>query len=364
MKNKYSAMDKGSSFTNKCLKVTFILFLCIIVCDLIYMHLRPNYATESRLYSRHNSNDKSWSTNNRGRNLNSERRASDGIANCVGYGKSVNNKQTCKKRLPNCLIIGIAKAGTYSLLKFLSAHPQVVRNEKINEYDFFSDQYKNGINWYKDRMPFSLPGQVVLEKSPSYFPHPEAPERVFRMDPNIRLILIVRHPVYRSISSYAMNKEKVDKGKKSVHPKNQSNDEPQILGAFETRWRQYVQFYDNFFENWLNYFNLSQVHIVDGDKLVKDPIREMEKVEEFLNIDSYFNNDVFIFNATKGFYCLRTGDKKDKSMEPEMDCMYEGKGREHPDVSEEVMKQMQKLYRPHNQRFYKLSGRHFDWDTL
>ena len=362
-------MDKGKA-TNKCLKATFILFTCFIVLDLSSLHLRPKYEEQSSLYSgRRNLTERKQKSNNKTRNSidirwnsNAWRRDSKNVAECVGYGKfTTNKKPSCRKRLPNCLIIGDAKAGTYALLTFLSAHPQVVRNEKINEYDFFSLHYENGISWYKDKMPVSLPGQIILEKSPSYFPHPEAPERVYRMNPDIRLILIVRHPVHRSVSAYAMNKEKVEKRRTSKHSTIVSNNDSQTLGSFETRWKHYIRFYDVYFENWLYYFKLSQIHVVDGDKLVRNPINEMKKIETFLHIDPYFDSNVFIYNATKGFYCLRPRDKN-TGRESEMDCMHEGKGRQHPDVSEKVIKEMQKLYRPHNQRFYELSGMHFDWD--
>ena len=44
--------------------------------------------------------------------------------------------------------------------------------------------------------------QITLEKSPRYFLHPEAPARIKAMDPNIKLLLIVRDPVMRLISDY------------------------------------------------------------------------------------------------------------------------------------------------------------------
>ena len=116
-----------------------------------------------------------------------------------------------------------------------------------------------------------------------------------------------------------------------------------------------------FFENWLKYFDADQIHVVDGDTLVKNPLSEFKKIETFLQIRPFFDTDVFVFNVTKGFYCLQIPREED--VESEMECLYEGKGRKHPNVSEEVIREMQKIYRPHNQRFYKLSGKHFDWDT-
>ena len=44
--------------------------------------------------------------------------------------------------------------------------------------------------------------QVTIEKSPRYFLHPDVPARIKAMDPNIKLLLIVRDPVVRFISDY------------------------------------------------------------------------------------------------------------------------------------------------------------------
>lgn len=55
---------------------------------------------------------------------------------------------------------------------------------------------------YRDKMPHSYPGQITIEKSPSYFVTPEVPERIRAMNASIKLLLIVREPVTRAISDY------------------------------------------------------------------------------------------------------------------------------------------------------------------
>ena len=52
-------------------------------------------------------------------------------------------------------------------------------------------------------MPFSTKDQITIEKSPGYFRNLEVPKRVFEMNPKIKLILIIREPVKRTISHYA-----------------------------------------------------------------------------------------------------------------------------------------------------------------
>ena len=91
------------------------------------------------------------------------------------------------KRLPNCLIIGMMQCGTFALLTFLSAHPQVVRNESYAGLNFFGPNgcYWRGFSWYMDQMPSSCPGQIVIEGTPSNFNYELAPGRIVQTQTSI-----------------------------------------------------------------------------------------------------------------------------------------------------------------------------------
>lgn len=107
------------------------------------------------------------------------------------------------KRLPQCIIIGVRKAGTRALITFLNLHPEIVIAER--EAHFFNNKdgrYWRGLEYYRDRMPRSWPNQITIEKTPKYLFHDDAPARIAKMNASIKLILIVRDPVDRMISEY------------------------------------------------------------------------------------------------------------------------------------------------------------------
>ena len=100
-------------------------------------------------------------------------------------------------------------------------------------------------------------------------------------------------------------------------------------GEVNTQYRAlHVSMYAKFLSRWLHVFPRRQLHVVDGDRLVKDPWPEIERVERFLELEPLIRSDQFYFNATKGFYCLRetnhTGHK----------CLADTKGRRHPKVTQ------------------------------
>lgn len=55
---------------------------------------------------------------------------------------------------------------------------------------------------FRHHMPATLEGQVTMEKTPSYFVTREVPQRVHQMNPNTKLLVVVRDPVTRAISDY------------------------------------------------------------------------------------------------------------------------------------------------------------------
>ena len=55
-------------------------------------------------------------------------------------------------------------------------------------------------------MPYSLPGQIVIDNSADYFANKVVPERIFNLIPGMKLILAVRNPVDRALSEYTLHK--------------------------------------------------------------------------------------------------------------------------------------------------------------
>ena len=51
-------------------------------------------------------------------------------------------------------------------------------------------------------MPRSYSDQITVEKTPAYFITPEVPRLLHAMNPEVKLLLVVRDPVTRAISDY------------------------------------------------------------------------------------------------------------------------------------------------------------------
>ncbi|XP_054247104.1 heparan sulfate glucosamine 3-O-sulfotransferase 4 [Indicator indicator] len=257
-----------------------------------------------------------------------------------------------EKRLPQALIIGVKKGGTRALLEAIRAHPDV--RAVGTEPHFFDRNYEKGLEWYRNVMPKTLEGQITMEKTPSYFVTNEAPKRIHSMAKDTKLIVVVRNPVTRAISDYTQTLSK----KPEIPTFEVLAFKNRTLGLIDASWSAIrIGIYALHLENWLQYFPLSQILFVSGERLITDPAGEMAKVQDFLGLKRIVTEKHFYFNKTKGFPCLK---KPEDSSAPR--CLGKSKGRTHPKIDPDVIHRLRKFYKPFNVMFYQMTGQDFQWE--
>ena len=112
-----------------------------------------------------------------------------------------------KPRLPQCLIVGVRKAGTRALLEYLSLHPSIVASKKETHFFDSDENFKKGLSWYLKFMPLSLSGQITIEKTPAYFLSHKVPPRIRasllpHLSGKIKFLVVVKDPIERALSDY------------------------------------------------------------------------------------------------------------------------------------------------------------------
>ncbi|XP_069809409.1 heparan sulfate glucosamine 3-O-sulfotransferase 3A1-like [Dendropsophus ebraccatus] len=257
------------------------------------------------------------------------------------------------KKLPQSIIIGVKKGGTRALLEFLRVHPDI--RAVGAEPHFFDRNYEKGLDWYRELMPRTLDGQITMEKTPSYFVTKEAPARISAMSKDAKLIVVVRDPVTRVISDYTqtLSKRPDIPAFESLTFKNRTT------GLIDISWSAIqIGIYAKHLENWLQYFPMSQILFVSGERLITDPAGELGRVQDFLGLKRIITDKHFYFNKTKGFPCLK---KAEGSSKPH--CLGKTKGRTHPNIDPEVVQRLREFYRPFNMKFYQMTGHDFGWDS-
>lgn len=102
-------------------------------------------------------------------------------------------------RLPHFLVLGTQKGGTTSLQKLLERHPGVFL-PPCKEVHYFSLHADQPASWYAAHYADARLGQRRGDITPFYLFHPQAPERIHRLIPRVRLIALLRDPVERALS--------------------------------------------------------------------------------------------------------------------------------------------------------------------
>ncbi|GFO20657.1 sulfotransferase [Plakobranchus ocellatus] len=109
-------------------------------------------------------------------------------------------------------------------------------------------------------------------------------------------------------------------------------------------------------KNWLDVFSIDQMHVMEGMELIRQPYREIKKVEAFLELPNVLRESNFYLNQTRGFYCPRPF----YSRQPE--CLSDAKGVPHPKLRPEAQKLIYDFYRPYNEKLFQIIGKRFHWE--
>lgn len=108
-----------------------------------------------------------------------------------------------QKRVPNLICIGMEKSGTTYLNAVFEQSQSVLTSTK-KEIFYYNLQYKQGLDWYLSWYDYdSKPDAAyVCDVTPSYFRRGSAASRIKETSPNAKLVVLIRHPVYRAFSHY------------------------------------------------------------------------------------------------------------------------------------------------------------------
>ena len=178
-------------------------------------------------------------------------------------------------RLPDFVIIGATKAATTWLTTNLRAHPQVFMPSP--ELHYFSRWFDRGEDWYRAQLAGAGDGQLLGEKSASYLPHPETPQRLHRLLPHAKLLVQLRNPVERAYSDYCMHYRRGEV----------SRDLARYLDPERTPIPRLLEdgFYHRHLMRFLGVFPVEQIKILLYDDIRQRPGEIFREVCGYLGID-------------------------------------------------------------------------------
>ena len=256
------------------------------------------------------------------------------------------------RALPDFIIIGAMKAGTTSLFKYLSKHPDLYLSVP-KEVHFFDggknpkvDTFAKGESWYRAHFPLRKElnnDAKVYEATPVYIFNPLVPQRIFETLPNVKLILLLRNPTERAVSHY-LHGDRRNWDDLSFYDALQAEEErlKPFIEAQDYKSRIYIEYsyksrglYQEQIARYLQYFAREQMLILDSNDLFADPKGTIENVFDFIGVDP----ERF---RLKDFSSVNSAPNKQK-FEPY------------------VYEYLDNYFKPHNDALYELMGKDYGW---
>ena len=274
--------------------------------------------------------------------------------NVFSIGRGFQIATNSIRTLPNFIINGSSKSGTWAIHNYLLQHPDV--DYSARNIHFFEYVYSDKVSWYKSHFPTKLYKSLeksihkrkclIGEHTPTYLHHPLVPQRVKDVIPNVKLILSLRNPVDRAYSNYH---HQVREGSEKRTFEDaiftemrrmeivRENDEfriknPNFANHVLFNYLRHGTYVDNL-ERWLKFFPREQFCIVENKDLSKNPQQVLDKIFEFLDLSSLKLKGEERWNIGK-----------------------------YEKMKEGTRKTLVDFFEPYNQRLYKLLGQNFSWN--
>ncbi len=205
------------------------------------------------------------------------------------------NIHRINNRLVDFIICGAQKSGTRALSAYLRKHPHICMANKKEVHFFDSDHFfckkqPNYSCYHKHFTPKPW-SKILGETTPIYMYWNTAPRRIWKYNPNIKLIVILRNPIKRAYSHWNMarlrNKDKLDFWSAI------QNEEKRCK---KNRLRQqrvfsYIDrgFYANQLKRLWSYFPRRNILVIKNEYLKYCPTDCLKDVCNFLDVEHFEN---------------------------------------------------------------------------
>lgn len=196
------------------------------------------------------------------------------------------------------MIVGVQKGGTTALSYFLDQHPQLAIAEDKEVHLFDGADYSP--HWNREQINeryaahFNQASTDCLwgEGTPIYCYWPEIAGELKRYNPALKLIVILRDPVERAISQYAMEKSRSHENLPLwlallLEPYRLWRDQSRAQGS-AGRCHSYGSRgnYSTQLENLRQYFPDQQILVLENSELINLHQQSLQRVCKFLGVSA------------------------------------------------------------------------------
>ncbi len=189
------------------------------------------------------------------------------------------------------VIGGTQKGGTSALDSFLRQHPEICMPNTRKELHFF-DREADDTDYKKYHANFKPKQQqhVIGEASPIYMYWETAPYRIWKYNPKMKWILVLRNPVERAFSAWNMETKRGAEKLSFGEAIEKESERCREALPLQHRVYSYTDrgFYAHQVRRLFNIFGKDNCLVLRNEELRNDHKNTLRRVFEFLGADSSF----------------------------------------------------------------------------
>lgn len=214
--------------------------------------------------------------------------------------------ENAERRSPDYIILGAEKSGTSSLYCYLNRHPAILSPIE-KEIDFFDLEYEQGVDWYLSHFP-SMPqadGWRLGETSANYLYSEAAPKRILKHFPKVKLIVLLRNPIERTVSRFNMMvRNGTEKRSFEVAIQQEIQAIKKATRGDDIHWKALNvnrhlgnSLYYYHLKRWLNHFPREQFLILPSQTMFEQPEATLKQLYHHLGLEHSPEQDYPQYNA-------------------------------------------------------------------
>jgi hypothetical protein len=185
------------------------------------------------------------------------------------------------------ILAGAQKSGTTALHYFLSRHPDITMGDQQEMHFFDNDaMFVSDVDYEQLHKHYPLVAQSTIagDCTPSYLYHEPAAERIWKYNPEIKLLIILRNPVERAFAHWNMQRFK---GREPLDFFDAVREEQTRIGGAppaEARRFAYIDrgFYGRQLARVFKFFSREQVKVAKFENFKTNPAETLASIFSFL----------------------------------------------------------------------------------
>jgi hypothetical protein len=188
------------------------------------------------------------------------------------------------------VLAGAQKSGTTALHYFLSRHPNITMGNQQEMHFFDNDAlFVSAVDYEElhNHYPPLAPSTIAGDCTPSYIYHEPAMERIWKYNPKIKLLILLRNPVDRAFAHWNMQRFR---GREPLDFFDAVREEKNRIGgapAVEARRFAYIDrgFYGQQLARLFQFFARDQVKVVKFEEFKEKQRDTLASIFSFLGLE-------------------------------------------------------------------------------